>query len=1232
MAQPRESSDDQGREAKLMGHGLRGRLRATPAGKLRSGALAAAVVAAALLALAQPAFAAAPQITGTVTSAVTKAPLAGVEVCEYPVEGGKDSGCSKTNAEGEYVLGVGRAGTFVLSFKTTIEGLIPETIYDGVFEGSEATRVNVGEGATVSGIDQAIEEGGRITGRVRDSATHEPIAGIEACAELPSLGTQWVRTHRTCTTTNAGGEYAIKGLTPGEGVPEGGYEVEFTDSLDYIRQFYNGKLERYDGTTRIPVKPATTVANIDAELEQGGEISGRVTSQVNGDPVGGAEVCAGEALGGSACTKTNAAGEYTISRLPSGEYRVYFSGPGGVGTEYLSQYYDEKEGPEAEPVKVTAPLKVGGINASLKAYGSITGTVIDKQTKQPLQGVNVCIAGGACQDTDATGQYSFTRLLAGSYALNFYAGRLNEEAGTDYLSQYEANEYIVQEELKARNPEAANVKVTMGGRPVIDDELEEGGRITGIAHVTGTEAGTFDWPCVEDLSTGHPAQSRICPGSEYAGPYTVSGLPPGRYRVVFGNYLPAYYFTQYYHDKDQQSEAQEVSVASGQTVEHVDADLITNPDPWEGAIAGTLTDAANKPIAGIEVCPLDDGTSTRAAACATTNQLGEYLIPGLVNGEYEVEFSSPANGTLDYIRQRYGGGTPVSVLWGSITPSIDGQLAQGGSIAGVAQNAVTGQPAAGASVCAYNGLGKREVCARTEPDGAYSLPGLAPGSYTAGFETTEASGQYFPQYYDEADSAAAARQVAVEAGHSTTSIDGFLYTHALPGDGAIAGVVTDASTSAPLAGIDVCAYSIASEGLFGECAVSGAGGHYLLPGLGAGAYELEFSSPANGAASYVDTLYEAGEPVQVEAGAIADGRDAGLQIGARLTGTVTSAATGLPAAKVLACASDEAREVEACAPSTSDGSFAITGLPAGRYSVLFSGSAAGFANQYYDEADTLAAAKTVALAAGATAGDVNARMQGAGSISGLVTSAATGRALANAIVCAFSAQEAPVECAASEGDGDYTIGELPPGEWRVGFEDGAGYQLQFYDGVSEFNAATAVTLAPGTAIERIDAALLAPGAKPVPPPPPSTTPHSAAPGAGTPGAGSGVLGSTSTKPPAAPSLSLASRTIVLAGHAVRVELLCATAACTGSVELRLKVSVAAGSRQSRHRRLETVVLARGSFALPASGVHATVRVTLTAAGRRLLARLRGHSLASTLSIALAGKAPVARSVRLVAGR
>ncbi len=1183
-----------------------------------------------LFAVAQPAFAAAPQITGTVTNAATKAPLAGAEVCEYPIEGAAGRVCAQTDFTGDYVLEVGHAGTFVIHFDTTVEGLIPQTFYQGVFVNSEATLVKVGEGATVLGIDDTIEEGGRITGRVLNSSTKAPIQGVEACAELPDVDQRGVEPHRTCATTNASGEYEIEALTPGEGVPEGGYEVEFTSALDYVRQFYDGKLERYSGT-RIPIHAGKTVPNIDAELEEGGEISGRVTSQVDGEPVAGAEACAVAVAFPSYCAKTNAAGGYTISRLPSHEYRVYFGGPGGLETEYLSQYYKEKEWPNVEPVSVTAPQKVSGIDASLKAYGRITGTVIDKETKRPLERVKVCLAGGSCEETNRAGEYSFSKLLAGTYALDFYAGRLNEETGANYLSQYEADEYIVQEELKARNPQAAHAAVTMGGRAVIDDELEEGGRISGTMLEVGTEKPASLWPCAEDLSTGHPEQAKVCPVSMSGNTYTISQLPPGRYRVVFGNSLPAYYFTQYYDDKDLRSEAQEVLVENGKTAGQIDAGLIANPDPWKGAIAGTVADSSSKAaIAGVEACPLYVGTTSAAGNCTTTGPRGEYLLTGLASGEYEVEFHSPPGGNLDYVRQLDESDKAVTVVWGSITPAIDAQLHEGGAISGVAQNAETGQPAGGVSVCAHSALGESDVCARTDASGSYRLSGLAAGGYTVGFETTGA-GAYFPQYFDETTSTSEARSVSVEVGRTTAAVDASLFASPHPGDGAIAGLLTDASTSAPLAGIEVCAYDVASEGLSGECILSTAGGRYLLSGLAPGEYELEFSTPPNGNVSYVNVLYEEGWPVRVAANSVAARRDARLVAGGRLAGTVTSASTARPVQGAGACAANEAQEVEACAPSTADGSYTITGLPAGSYTVVFYGAGVGFANQYYDEADTLATAERVALSAGETVGGIDARLPLGGSISGLVTSGVTGRPLSHVLVCALSAQEAVVECAASEADGKYTIAGIPPGKWRVGFDAGHGYQVQFYDEVSEFSAARAVTVAAGATVTGIDAAVLTISAKPVPRQPPRVLPVQSPqePLYSPATAGSGVLGSTSAK--VQPSISLLSSTITLSGRVVGVDLICGSATCSGSLVLMARIVVPGRSRGKHHRHAQTIVLGRGSFAL-ASGARGSVLVDLTQAGVRTLAHARGHPVAAKLSIAVHDGSPLTRSVRIAFAR
>lgn len=119
------------------------------------------------------------QITGAVSSAVTKAPIEGVEVCEYPDEGGAGAKCTQTGSSGEYVLEVSRGGEFVVSFDTTTGGSYPTLFTTGPSPTTkrhhEATRVQVAEGQTVSGIDEAIKEGGRITGRVQTKPTTKPV-------------------------------------------------------------------------------------------------------------------------------------------------------------------------------------------------------------------------------------------------------------------------------------------------------------------------------------------------------------------------------------------------------------------------------------------------------------------------------------------------------------------------------------------------------------------------------------------------------------------------------------------------------------------------------------------------------------------------------------------------------------------------------------------------------------------------------------------------------------------------------------------------------------------------------------------------------------------------------------------------------------------------------------------------------------------------------------------------
>ena len=137
----------------------------------------------------------------------------------------------------------------------------------------------------------------------------------------------------------------------------------------YLTQFYNGK-SSFSEADSVPVKAGKTKSEIDAAMQTGGQITGQVTSASTKAVLTGIQVCILET---ETCAKTNASGEYTISTLPTGSYKVGFFAPEGSGLNYLTQFYDDKSSfSEAEAVTVQAGKTKTGINAAMVAGGDFT--------------------------------------------------------------------------------------------------------------------------------------------------------------------------------------------------------------------------------------------------------------------------------------------------------------------------------------------------------------------------------------------------------------------------------------------------------------------------------------------------------------------------------------------------------------------------------------------------------------------------------------------------------------------------------------------------------------------------------------------------------------------------------------------------------------------------------------------------------------------------------------------
>ena len=134
----------------------------------------------------------------------------------------------------------------------------------------------------------------------------------------------------------------------------------------------------------------------------------------------------------------------------------------------------------------------------------------------------------------------------------------------------------------------------------------------------------------------------------------------------------------------------------------------------------------------------------------------------------------------------------------------------------------------------FNSSGSAAGYGWTDAAGGYTVTGLTPGAYTVEFVPPTASGvNAVPQYYNGKTAAASADPVTVAGGRfATVNTD-------LPTGGQITGAVTDASTHAGLAGVEVYAYS--ASGGYSGYAYTDANGNYTISSLATGTYQVLFS-------------------------------------------------------------------------------------------------------------------------------------------------------------------------------------------------------------------------------------------------------------------------------------------------------------------------------------------------------------------------------------------------------
>jgi hypothetical protein len=276
-------------------------------------------------------------ISGTISGDDTGLPLAGVLVVAYSEEGWW-GGESYTDSNGNYTI----AGLLPGTYRVWVSG---NSSYAGEYYDEICAVVG---GIDTGGIDVSLTLVGSISGTVAAQDTGLPLSGVWVYA-YSELG-EWGESY-----TDNSGNYTIAGLMPGT------YLVWGSGNSSYVGEYYN---DTYDWASASPVTVigGAETGGIDFILALSGSISGAITADDTGLPLAGVWVYAYSELGGWRYSYTDSSGNYMITGLVSGAYRV------GVlsNSSYVSEYYnDTYDWDSASLVTVAGGVDTGGIDMSL---------------------------------------------------------------------------------------------------------------------------------------------------------------------------------------------------------------------------------------------------------------------------------------------------------------------------------------------------------------------------------------------------------------------------------------------------------------------------------------------------------------------------------------------------------------------------------------------------------------------------------------------------------------------------------------------------------------------------------------------------------------------------------------------------------------------------------------------------------------------------------------------------
>ena len=711
------------------------------------------------------------------------------------------------------------------------------------------------------------------------------------------------------------------------------------------------ELEKSLANRKLSAAMKSTATTLLAQSPTGnGAITGKVTDQTTGNPLASVQVAVNATSCCSSVTATtDASGNYLASGLATGTYTAYTINSLGYENELFNGIpcgpYGCYSG-NGTPIAVTDGAVTPGVNFALEPFGSLSGTVTDATSGLPIGNVEVDLydATGYSQGytfTNAAGNYQFSQLAPGTY----YA-----------LAR--SNAYINQ--LYQGIPCESGCTVT-SGTPIAVSPGAVTGNIDFALQLAGSVSGT-----ITDAALGTPLSATVylydsngnyvtSAWTDYTGAYQVVGLQGGTYFAAAWNwqYAEMLYDGIICSPSCTVTNGTPISVTFGHDTPNIDFALLKF-----GSFSGRVTDlSTGLPVTTTSISAYDGGGSF--VGYGYSDQTGDYAIGGLLTGNYFAVAHDPS-----YIDELYNGivcepscdpttGTTIAVTLGATTPGINFGMNLGGGIMGTVTDSLTGTQLYGIEVDIYDAAGNLEQTMYTNASGDFTVTGLLTGTYFArAWDSSYHAylGQLFNGILcDPSCAVTTGTPIAVTQGHATSGVN-----FPLQKLGSIAGHVTDGTSGQPLSYQYVTVYD--SQGTYVGNGYTDGTGAYTVQGLKTGTY---FAMAA--AWGYVTELYNgiscltpctvtSGTPISVVLGSVRTGVDFSLVRLGGITGTVTTAANGLPFPYVNIALYNTSGGLVGYSYSGSDGSFGFSGLQPGSYFATTQNNY-GYVDELYDNLD-----------------------------------------------------------------------------------------------------------------------------------------------------------------------------------------------------------------------------------------------------------------------------------------